>query len=150
MIRKYIIKTSDEMIKLGEIIGSKLFPSSVITLLGDLGAGKTTLTKGIGKALGITKTINSPTFTIMKVYEGKMMLYHMDVYRLSEASGDEYLEEYFSLGGVSVIEWAQNIEYLLPEEQLRITINTLSSEEREVILESDDIKYEKIIESVEI
>lgn len=80
------------------------------------GRRKTTLAKGIGAGLGVTDIINSPTFTILKIYQGRLPLYHFDVYRLDEASGDDYLEEYFYAGGVSVIEWADNIDYLLPDD----------------------------------
>ena len=104
------------MISLGEKIGRAAFPDMLIALSGDLGAGKTTLAKGIGAGLGVTDIINSPTFTILKIYQGRLPLYHFDVYRLDEASGDDYLEEYFYAGGVSVIEWADNIDYLLPDD----------------------------------
>ncbi len=111
---KLTIKTEEEMISLGYIIGNLSFPNMVITMNGDLGAGKTTMTKGIGKALGITRVINSPTFTIMKIYEGKLNLYHLDVYRIEDENTDFELEEYFYLGGVTVIEWADNIKGLIP------------------------------------
>lgn len=148
MKQELIINSPEEIIALGEKIGEGLFKGSIVTMLGDLGAGKTTMTKGIGKALGITRTINSPTFTIMKIYEGRMTLYHMDVYRLNENSGDEYLEEYFNMDGVCVIEWADNISYLIPNDVLKVTIKDLGDNKRSVILESDSSDYQKIIESV--
>ena len=115
-MKKVEIKSPEEMIELGEKIGKYLEKNMVILMEGDLGAGKTTMTKGIAKALGINRVVNSPTFTIMKIYEnGKMPLYHMDVYRLDNQSGDEYLEEYFENGGVTIIEWAHQISDILPQ-----------------------------------
>ena len=105
------INSPEQMQKLGVDIVSCAYPNLVIALVGDLGAGKTTLTKGIGLALGIKRVINSPTFTIMKVYDTMhaniKKLYHLDVYRLTNSSSDFELEEYFYLDGLTVIEWAQ-------------------------------------------
>lgn len=150
MRKEFLINSATDMINLGEQIGNNVFPGAIITMLGDLGAGKTTMTKGIGKSLGVQRTINSPTFTIMKIYEGRLKLYHMDVYRLSEDSGDEYLEEYFNQDGVCVIEWADNMKYLIPEKVLRITITDLGDNQRKVLMEASSSEYEKIIESVNI
>lgn len=148
MEKKIIIKTHEKMVELGCKIGSMAFPSMIITMEGDLGAGKTTMTKGIGKALGITRVINSPTFTIMKIYEGKLNLYHMDVYRINNDSGDEYLEEYFDMGGVCVIEWANNVDKFIPNDRLDINININANNEREVILKSEAKEYIDIIKNI--
>lgn len=117
---KYIIKTEEEMINLGQKIGALVYPNMVITMNGNLGAGKTTITKGIGKAMGIKRVINSPTFTIMKIYEGSLNLYHLDVYRIESSESDFELEEYFYMGGVSVIEWSNNIKDLIPEDAINL------------------------------
>lgn len=117
---KYIIKTEEEMINLGQKIGALVYPNMVITMNGNLGAGKTTITKGIGKAMGIKRVINSPTFTIMKIYEGSLNLYHLDVYRIENSESDFELEEYFYMGGVSVIEWSNNIKDLIPEDAINL------------------------------
>ena len=143
-----IIKTESELIDWGYKIGSKAFKGMVITLVGDLGAGKTTMTKGIGKALNITRVINSPTFTIMKIYEGDYTLYHMDVYRIDNNSGDDYLEEYFYQDGVSVIEWADNISDILPKSRLDISIEIDQDFNRKVTLKSNSEEYIKIIEGL--
>ena len=109
-----------KMIELGTILTSFAYPDLVIALTGDLGAGKTTFTKGIGLALGIKRVINSPTFTIMKIYDatnkinGIEKLYHLDVYRVTSSSDDFELSEYFEMNGLTVIEWADIIEDLLP------------------------------------
>ena len=117
---KYTIKTEEEMINLGIKIGSLVYPNMVITMNGNLGAGKTTITKGIGKAMGIKRVINSPTFTIMKIYEGNLNLYHLDVYRIENSNTDFELEEYFYMGGVSVIEWSDNIKDLIPSDSINL------------------------------
>ncbi|MDD3106824.1 MAG: tRNA (adenosine(37)-N6)-threonylcarbamoyltransferase complex ATPase subunit type 1 TsaE [Bacilli bacterium] len=134
------IDNVEAMIAIGKIIGTYAKPNMVIALNGDLGAGKTTLTKGIGQGLGIKRTINSPTFTIMKIYEGTMRLYHMDVYRINENSRDDDLEEYFERDGLSVVEWAENIAYLLPKNALQITIKITGDHSRtlEFVCANDD------------
>ncbi|HHZ11391.1 MAG TPA: tRNA (adenosine(37)-N6)-threonylcarbamoyltransferase complex ATPase subunit type 1 TsaE [Acholeplasmataceae bacterium] len=148
MVKEIEINSESEMIALGKRIGCLLERNMVIALTGDLGAGKTTLTKGIGQALEVKTTINSPTFTILKIHSGTMPLYHMDVYRINPESGDDYLEEYFEKDGVAVVEWAENIAYLLPDSLLKIDIKNLGGTKRLVVLSATDPKYGKIIESV--
>ena len=139
------INNYEDMIKFGEKLGALAFPNMVITMEGDLGAGKTTITKGIGKGLDITRVINSPTFTIMKIYEGRLPLYHMDVYRIDNNSGDDYLEEYFELGGVTVIEWANNIDAIIPNERLQIEISINDDTSRTIKIFSNNPKYIDVI-----
>lgn len=134
---KVIVETEEEMINLGMMIGSLAFPNMIITMNGDLGAGKTTMTKGIGKQLGIKRVINSPTFTIMKVYEGNLNLYHLDVYRVDDENTDFELEEYFYLGGVSVIEWADNIKSLIPKDAIKLSFDILENSNRVVTIEAN-------------
>ena len=101
----------DETFQFAEKLSQYLKPGDVIGLEGDLGAGKTTFTKGIAKGLGIKKNINSPTFTIIKEYTGgKYPLYHMDVYRLDDSMEDLGFDEYFHGDGITVIEWAHLIK----------------------------------------
>ena len=150
MKKEFIIKSDLEMQKLGEEIGKNAFPNMLITMEGDLGAGKTTMTKGIGKALNVSKVINSPTFTILKVYQGDMVLYHMDVYRIDNTSGDDYLEEYFEMNGVCVVEWANNISDLLKDERLMIDIKINEEFYRVVTLESNSQIYDKVIEDISL
>lgn len=145
MIKDIIIKSPDEMIKLGEKIGTIAFPNMLITMLGDLGAGKTTMTKGIAKGLGISGVVNSPTFTIMKIYDGRLRLYHLDVYRIDNPLNDFELEEYFEDDGVCVIEWANQINELLPNERLDIEILDLGNNERKVIFKSNTKVYDDVI-----
>ncbi|KKE78963.1 tRNA (adenosine(37)-N6)-threonylcarbamoyltransferase complex ATPase subunit type 1 TsaE [Oceanobacillus caeni] len=123
MSKHQMVSNSAEETKLiGERLASLLEAGDVLTLEGDLGAGKTTFTKGIAKGLGVKRTVNSPTFTIVKEYEGRLPLYHMDVYRLEDSDEDIGFDEYFNGNGVSVVEWAQFIEEYLPTDRLDIRI----------------------------
>ncbi len=150
------IHNEDEMKKLGKTIVNCAMPNLVIALVGDLGAGKTTLTKGIGDALGVKSIINSPTFTIMKIYNTIHptihQLYHLDVYRLTNSDSDFELEEYFYMDGLTVIEWAHIIKDLLPSNSWEIEIIDLGNNTRrvnitgsmELIKEIGEEKYEII------
>lgn len=125
-MNKLQIKTlkEEETKALGEKLASLLQPGDVITLEGELGAGKTTFTKGLAKGLGVEGNINSPTFTIIKEYKGgRMPLYHMDVYRLEDSDEDIGFDEYFHGEGITVVEWAHFIEDYLPEAYLQINIS---------------------------
>ena len=107
-----------ETFALGEEIGKNASPGDIFTLDGDLGTGKTVIAQGIAKGLGIKDTVNSPTFTIMQVYDdGRLPLYHFDVYRISDP--DEMLEigfeEYLYGDGVTLVEWAELIDPLIPD-----------------------------------
>lgn len=122
---KLTTHSSEETIDLGEILGAMLKPGDVLAMRGTLAAGKTTITKGIAKALGVTDNITSPTFCIISEYEGaKMPLYHMDVYRLDNA------EDFINLGvddliygnGVSIIEWSEKIQSELPKKTITVQI----------------------------
>lgn len=138
-------KSYEETINLGSIIGSKLNKGDVVLLSGDLGAGKTTLTKGIGKSLGVNKIINSPTFTIFKSYSGNIDLYHFDFYRLGNSAYDFILEEYLSNDCVTVIEWPSSFKEILPDEYLDIKIYRESDFERKILISCVGKKYEKIL-----
>ena len=111
--------------ELGEKIGQMAKPGMVISLTGDLGVGKTVFTQGLAKGLGIEEPVNSPTFTIVQVYEGgRLPLYHFDVYRIADLEEMDEIgyEDYFYGDGVCLIEWAEQIEELLPENVIAITI----------------------------
>lgn len=137
-----------ETIEIAENIESEKFPNMAICLNGELGSGKTLFTKGIAKAMGIKENITSPTFTIIKEYDGELPLYHMDVYRLDGNTDGLGLEEYYHKGGVVVIEWADTILDVLPEERLDITIKTLSEEKRMLIITPYGKRYEELCEAV--
>lgn len=138
--------------RLGRHIGENLFPGAVVCLNGDLGAGKTSMTKSIAEAMGIDEDITSPTFTIVNEYnEGDIPLYHFDVYRIG--SSDEMYEigfdEYISSQGVSIIEWSNIIEDILPLERLDIEIK-YEDVGRRVYFNPRGERYEKIVEGVEL
>ena len=110
---------------LGQIIGKEAIAGSVYTLVGALGVGKTVFTQGLAEGLGITEPVNSPTFTIVQVYEeGRLPFYHFDVYRIGDVSEMDEVgyEEYVYGDGVSLIEWANLIEEILPVRYTQITI----------------------------
>lgn len=115
----------EDTYELGRQIGEKAKPGEVYTLIGDLGVGKTVFTQGLAKGLGITEPVNSPTFTILQVYEkGRLPFYHFDVYRIGDISEMDEIgyEDCFYGDGVCLIEWADLIEDILPEKYQRITI----------------------------
>ena len=119
------LRSVQETEEYGKKLGEMAEPGTVIALIGDLGTGKTTLTQAIGRGLGVTEAITSPTFTIVKEYRsGRLPLFHLDVYRIGDVSEMEELgyEEFFYGDGVCVIEWGDLIEEILPEDALRIEI----------------------------
>lgn len=145
---KYISKNEMDTIELAENIESEKFPNMIICLDGELGSGKTIFTKGIAKSMGITETITSPTFTIIKEYDGELPLYHMDVYRLDGNTEGIGIEEYFEKGGVVVIEWASTIKDILPSEYLHIKFKVVDENKRALIITPHGTKYEELCEAV--
>lgn len=118
-------KNSAETFELGEQMARQAKPGQVYTLIGDLGVGKTLFTQGFAKGLGISEPVSSPTFTIVQVYdEGRLPLYHFDVYRIgdSEEMYEIGYEDYFYGSGVCLIEWADRIRELLPDNVIRIVL----------------------------
>ncbi len=118
--------SSGETFALGEELGRKAEPGQIYTLTGDLGTGKTVFAQGFARGMGIKEYVNSPTFTILQVYEdGRLPLYHFDVYRIEEPEEMEEIgyEDYFFGDGVTLIEWADIISELIPENAIRIGIS---------------------------
>lgn len=148
MIKEIFVHNEVESIALGENLGKLLTKHSLLTLSGDLGAGKTTFTKGIGAGLGVTKIINSPTFTILKQYQGRLSLSHFDAYRLEGQDDDLGFEEIFDSEDVCVVEWANYIADILPRERLEITIKKIDDNSRNFIFKPIGTKYEKICEEL--
>lgn len=144
MKKQFITNSAQETIALGAQIGMLLNPGDVVLLAGDLSAGKTTITKGIGASLGVTRVINSPTFTIVKVYQGRCPLYHLDLYRLEGLNEDFDLEEYIETDGVCVIEWPFQVNELLPKSYLLVELKR-NLEERMITVTAVGDRYHKIV-----
>ncbi|TKI66429.1 tRNA (adenosine(37)-N6)-threonylcarbamoyltransferase complex ATPase subunit type 1 TsaE [Lysinibacillus mangiferihumi] len=129
-------------------LANLLVAQDTITLEGDLGAGKTTFTKALAKGLGVTRTVNSPTFTIVKQYEGRLPFNHLDVYRLAESDEDLGWDELFYGDAISVVEWAHLIEQDLPKERLAIEIYRIGENERRFVLMPYGKRFEAICEEL--
>lgn len=117
--------SAQETFALGEEIGRQARAGEIYTLLGDLGVGKTVFTQGVAGGLGITEPVNSPTFTILQIYqEGRLPFFHFDVYRIGDVEEMEEIgyEDYFYGDGLCLIEWANLIEEILPQDAIQITI----------------------------
>ncbi|MGI8317373.1 tRNA (adenosine(37)-N6)-threonylcarbamoyltransferase complex ATPase subunit type 1 TsaE [Halobacillus mangrovi] len=145
---EWISSSPEETMTFAEELGHRLQSGDVLTLEGDLGAGKTTFTKGLGRGLGVKRTINSPTFTIIKEYVGRVPFYHMDVYRLEDSDEDLGFEEYFEGDGVCVVEWAHFIEEFLPKERLDLTIKYSDEMRRTFILEANSGHFDEICKEI--
>lgn len=146
---KIHLENEDKTKEIGYKLGKLLNENSIICLIGDLGAGKTTLTQSIAKSLEIDDYITSPTFTIVNEYEGRHKLYHFDVYRIgsSDEMYDIGYEEYINSNGVCIIEWANLIEDILPNEYLYIELK-YKENSREIMLNPKGEKYEKMVEEL--
>ncbi len=145
---KITTNSEEETIELAQNIESEKFPNMVICLEGDLGSGKTLFAKAFAASMGIEENITSPTFNIIKEYDGDLKLFHMDVYRLSEVKQDLGIPEYFKKRGISIIEWADLIPDLLPKNRLDIKIKILNEETRIFIITPYGEKYEDLCERV--
>ena len=124
-MKKIIISnSSDETFALGKKLSEKIQKKSIVAIYGNLGAGKTIFAKGIAAGLGIVDDITSPTFSLMEVYEGNITLYHFDLYRINDPNEFTNLsfEEYWEGDGVSVIEWAEIAENILPKKRINVYI----------------------------
>ena len=137
--------------KIGFKLGTLLEPGDVICLTGDLGAGKTTMTKAISEALGVQEDVTSPTFTIIHEYSGKIPVYHFDVYRINRIEEMEDLgyEEYFYGEGVCIVEWASMIEEIIPDKRLWIHISIARDGEGRILdFQRSSPHYMRIIEEL--
>lgn len=148
----YKITSNSDMdtIELAQNIESEKFPNMVICLEGDLGSGKTLFAKAFAKSMGIVDNITSPTFNIIKEYDGEegCKLFHMDVYRLSESKEDMGIEEYFTKKGITIIEWADMISDILPKNRLDIKIKIVGENRRVFLITPHGEKYEDLCERV--
>lgn len=149
MENKITTYSEKETIEIAQNLESEKFPNMVICLEGDLGSGKTVFTKGFAQALGIEETVTSPTFNIIKEYpNGELPLYHMDVYRLDGKVDDLGIEDYYTRGGVTIIEWSDMIKDYLPEERLDIKFKVIDEDTRALTFIPHGRIYEDICEAV--
>ncbi|MGT2933890.1 tRNA (adenosine(37)-N6)-threonylcarbamoyltransferase complex ATPase subunit type 1 TsaE [Streptococcus catagoni] len=139
--------SEDQVIKFGYHLGQKLQKKTIITLSGDLGAGKTTLTKGIAKGLGVSQMVKSPTYTIVREYEGRLPLYHLDVYRIGDDPDSIDLDDFIFGDGVTVIEWGDLLDQSLLDDYLQIRLKK-NGLVRDLELEAHGKASEKIIEGL--
>lgn len=141
----------EQTMAVGAALARLVRAGDVIVLRGNLGAGKTTLTQGIGRGLAIREPIISPTFTLLREYEsGRLPLYHVDAYRLA-GPAEAYtfgLDEYLYGDGVTVIEWGERVEALLPDERLEIDLAYLDADEREITLSAHGESYADMIDAL--
>ena len=143
-----ITHDSEQTIALGEKLGKLLPKGTTLALKGDLAGGKTTFTKGIGKALNVKGVVNSPTFTILKIYQGDMPLYHIDAYRLENNSYDLGISEYED-EGIMVVEWPEYYEEYLPSEYIEINFEYIDDNSRDIKFIAHGQKYKEIVEEIE-
>ena len=144
---KITVHSEMETIELAQNIESEKFPNMVICLIGDLGSGKTVFAKAFAHAMGIVD-VTSPTFNIIKEYNGELPLYHMDVYRTSNDIDNLGLSEYYDKGGVCIIEWADLIKDNLPKERLEIEFKMIDENTRILVLKTKKKKYVSVCEDV--
>lgn len=136
-----------ELIEWGRRLGSLLQERDVLILTGDLGAGKTTFTKGLARGLGIKQMIKSPTYTIVREYEGRLPLYHLDVYRIGEDPDSIDLDDFLFGEGITVIEWGELLEGSLPDDYLKLTI-LKKADGRELVFESKGRRSQELLEEL--
>ena len=148
MTIQFNVHSLEETEQIANTLAGLLSPPDVVTLEGDLGAGKTTFTQALARSLGITRTVNSPTFTILKQYEGRVPFNHLDVYRLADSDEDLGWDELFYGDAVSVVEWAHLIEDDLPAERLEIRIQHTGETSRKIEFIPKGERFEKICEAI--
>lgn len=138
---KFISSSASETENIGKKLAQKLKGTEVIALFGGLGAGKTAFTRGLSEGLGFEDGVSSPTFALVHEYEGKFPIFHFDMYRVTTYD-DLYSTGFFDYigNGILVIEWSENIEGVLPNDAIRITIKPLSENEREITISGVDIE----------
>lgn len=136
----------------GRRLGEQLFPGAVIALVGQLGAGKTHLTRAIAEGLGVKNpaVVNSPTFALIQEYPARLPIYHFDAYRLSGAKefAELGVEEYFRGEGVCIVEWADKVQVTLPTDHLRIEIEIVDENQRRFEVTATGERYEALLETI--
>lgn len=141
-------RNEDELMAIGYKIGQSLQAQDVLILTGELGAGKTTITKGIAKALGISQMIKSPTYIIVREYEGSLPLYHLDVYRIGDDPDSIDLDDFLFGDGVTVIEWGELLGENLPKDYLTVKLDKVA-DGRQVSLNASGLRSQKLLEAID-
>ena len=147
MKKSFNVNNLNEMEMLAKWVAQTVKPGYIIGLKGTLGSGKTTFTQFLAKYIGIKDNVNSPTFTILKVYKGPIPMYHMDVYRLENIGYDYELDDFIYGDGVAVIEWYPYILPMLPKEILEISIDVINESSRIVTMEGSGF-YEDTLKTI--
>ena len=148
----YLSTSDGETVEFGKKIASFLKEGDVLALIGELGSGKTWLTKGVALGLGVSPhmVVTSPSFALVNEYEGRCLLYHMDVYRLQSVS--EFiaagLEEYLYSGGVAVMEWADRWPEILPKGTLKVTFSIIDDHQRKITLSGNHARAAEVVDSL--
>jgi tRNA threonylcarbamoyladenosine biosynthesis protein TsaE len=146
-----ISSSPQETEQIGSLLGKMLARGDIIALSGELGSGKTTLVKGLAQGMGFdSKEIVSPSFTLVNEYEGPLPFFHIDLYRLGDERDLREIgyEEYLGEAGVAVIEWADRAPHAVPHESLWITLRYQDAERREIVMQAQGGRYEKMIEEL--
>lgn len=149
---KVISRSFEETQEIGKFIGEKARPGDVYLLVGQLGAGKTCLTRGLLWGLGSGESARSPTFVIISHYVGRLILYHMDFYRLNDAQEafDLGIDEYFYGNGVCVVEWADRVPEVFPEDYMKINIEYLDDNCRQLCFSTKSVCYSNLLEEASL
>lgn len=143
---EFVTHSERETVELGSKMGRLLDAGDIVLLYGNLGAGKTVLARGIALGIGATRdTVTSPTYTLMHRYEGKVPIFHFDLYRLSGPDDvlDLGYEEFFYGDGVTIVEWPERLEYLCPEEYVRVNIEFAGDGKRKITVVAVGNRYSK-------
>ncbi|HEV8439832.1 MAG TPA: tRNA (adenosine(37)-N6)-threonylcarbamoyltransferase complex ATPase subunit type 1 TsaE [Methylomirabilota bacterium] len=137
MSQTFVSRSPEETRALGEQLGTRLGPGSVVACIGELGAGKTCFLQGLARGLGVESSVTSPTFVLVNEYRGRLPVHHLDAYRTGTLTEliDIGVEELLHGGGVTVIEWADKLLPLLPSDTITVTISGLGDEPRRIVLE---------------
>lgn len=140
----YKVNSASELIAFGELIGRRLRLGDVLILTGDLGTGKTTLTKGLARGLDIEQMIKSPTYTIVREYEGRLPLYHLDVYRIGDDPDSIDLDTFLFGDGVTVIEWGELLASHLPQDYVTLSL-AVDGHGRSIDISGQGPRYQELL-----
>jgi tRNA threonylcarbamoyladenosine biosynthesis protein TsaE len=147
---KYLSCSAAQTSILAEKLAGLTEPGDIFCINGQLGTGKTVFAKGLAEGLGVTDRVTSPTFTLINEYQGRCPFYHMDVYRLNSSEDMEDLgyQEYFYGDGVTLVEWAEIVKEVLPEERLEIFIERIAEDSRKIIFHPYGERYKLLVEEL--